>query len=78
MKSEKPFWKSKKFWYAVAGVGLAVAKGFGIVIPDEAVYAIISLVFAQGLADLGKNKPEPTFTAIEGLGKKDEGGKDEG
>ena len=53
--TEKPFYKSKKFWYAIA-VGLAAsAKEMGVEIPPEALYAGLALILGQGLADLSKN-----------------------
>jgi len=53
----KEMLKSKKFWYAVAGVLVVV---LGYVIPDyaemaeKALYGIIALILGQGMSDIGK------------------------
>ncbi len=56
--SEKPFYKSKKFWYAVVIAVAGIAREAGLNIPMEAIYAGLALILGQGLADLGKNKVE--------------------
>lgn len=53
---EKVFYKSKKFWTLVAGIGAAVSTYFGV---DEAiVIKVVGLASAymigQGVADSGK------------------------
>ncbi|GEM_PF-3410900 len=57
MNNEKPFYKSKKFWYAVAIAFTGIAKEAGFDIPTEALYAGIALILGQALADFGKNAP---------------------
>ena len=52
------FLKSKKFWYAVAGViAIIFSSVFGI--PEDKIMEIakivIALIMGQGLADLGKH-----------------------
>ena len=50
--------KSKKFWYAIVAVVVAVV---GFIKPDWAamtqnmLYGVISLILGQGLADVGKS-----------------------
>lgn len=52
------FWKSKKFWVAVAGV-LAVVLHDTLGIPEETTIQVTSILIAyllaQGVADVGKN-----------------------
>ena len=58
---EKPFWHSKKFWFAVVGalippanfylgLGLSVVEVSGVVGP------LMAYIVGQGVADAGKNK----------------------
>jgi len=55
---EKVWYKSKKLWYAVATGLVAALREGGIAFPEEMIWAGLALIFGQGLADLGKNKPE--------------------
>jgi len=63
--TEKPFYRSKKFWYAVAIGVAAMAKEMGVEIPPEALYAGLALILGQGLADLSKNAQKAPETAVE-------------
>ncbi len=64
--SEKPFWKSKKFWGGVIALIILLVSTY---VPAAADLWKVSLpalvyIFGQGLADLGKNRPQlPTPTA---------------
>ena len=53
---EKPFWKSKKFW------GGVVAFIIFLVLPEHwnAAIPFLVYIFGQGIADIGKYRPERT------------------
>ena len=56
--SEKPFWKSKKFYYAICGVLASVIAPCAHLSQDQIfslVGPIIALILGQGLADFGKS-----------------------
>ncbi len=57
---DEPFYRSKKFWYAIAVSFAAASKEMGVEIPPEALYAGLALILGQGLADLSKNAPKQT------------------
>ena len=52
----KPFYKSKKFWTLIAGVGAAVSQYFGV--DEDIVIKLTALassyMIGQGIADSGK------------------------
>ena len=47
------FYKSKKFYAAVIGAVVAFAKAYGMDIPEELLWVIISYIVGQGVADVG-------------------------
>jgi len=49
----KHFYTSKKLWAAVIGAVVAFAKAYGIAIPEEILWVIISYIVGQGIADVG-------------------------
>ena len=60
---EKEFWRSKKFWVAVAaalipGVNAAFGLGLQVEVIAPMVGSLMSYVVGQGIADLGKNKAD--------------------
>tara|TARA_R110000782_G_scaffold183574_2_gene273874 strand:+ start:829 stop:993 length:165 start_codon:yes stop_codon:yes gene_type:complete len=52
----KPFYKSKKFWTLIAGIGAAVSQFYGV--DESIVIKLVGLASAymvgQGIADSGK------------------------
>jgi hypothetical protein len=62
--NEKPFWKSKKFYYALCGVGAAFGAPW-LSLNQDQIWAligpIIALILGQGLADLGKSRRRENF-----------------
>jgi hypothetical protein len=62
MKTEKQFWKSKKWWAAVVAAVLPIVNkvlGFDLD-PSELVLVstpLVGYILGQGVADIGKNKP---------------------
>jgi len=55
---EKPFYKSKKFWAVITGVGIVLGKEL-LNIPEESLKQVAGMVMTyivgQGIADAGKN-----------------------
>ena len=62
MKTEKNFWKSKKWWAMMVGVSVPILnKVLGLDLSQAEVTMVItpiaSYILGQGVADHGKNKP---------------------
>lgn len=50
--------RSKKALATMVGIGLSVARAFGLEVPAEALYLIATYVLGQGIADHGKPAAE--------------------
>lgn len=66
IKTEKEFWKSKKWWAMITGVAVPVLnKIFDLNLnPEELqliVASLVAYVMGQGVADIGKYKEEKEY-----------------
>ena len=62
MSAIKGLFGSKKFWVAVVGGGVVAGMNFAGVDPEtqtKVLTIIATLLGAMGLADFGKNSPQP-------------------